>query len=56
MNVIDELIYHPLFLVLPLPNPSPGREGLIHYMLFSYPFLSWEKGSGGRGKMISRWI
>jgi len=52
INVLNELIFH-FFLVLPLPNPSPWREGLMHYISFSYPLLSWEKGVGGKGKRTS---
>jgi hypothetical protein len=32
---------------MPLPNPSPKREGLIQYISFNYPLLSWEKGARG---------
>jgi len=32
---------------MPLPNPSPRREGLNRRISFSYPLLSWEKGAGG---------
>jgi hypothetical protein len=31
---------------LPLPNPSPKREGLNHCMLLYSPLLPWEKGTG----------
>jgi|NGEPerStandDraft_6_1074524.scaffolds.fasta_scaffold04724_4 hypothetical protein len=29
MNVIDVQIYYPIFLGIPLPSPSPRREGLM---------------------------
>jgi len=34
------------FNFLPLPNPSPKREGLNHCMLLYSPLLPWEKGTG----------
>jgi len=38
----------PLFVNLPLPNPSPRREGLKQRYSISYPLLSWEKGARGK--------
>jgi hypothetical protein len=34
---------------MPLPNPSPRREGQNRIIYLNYPLLSWEKGAGGRG-------